>query len=461
MYFRYSEHYLQSEIDAFEQIAAEVEQSYMAANQGQKPDMETLALHFYMRAAGATIQEAQMTRMLQADVLYDYYGSANEDEITDAFVLAATAYLIVKGTVPYASGKRTYRADYHPIALVECAGMPESTWLEWRRQSLGGSDCGAIFGVAPWNNNYSIYNDKIGVAPIRDKSSQRIFDYGHLAEEIIAKSFQEEHDCVVWNDTVMYRHPYYPWIAANMDRRLLFRNGMKAILEIKTASWKKRDEWLLAPPIYYQYQCRQYMAVMNVNTTFITCMTDRDEKDITHRIDREAQTELYITDGLTDFWLNHVLVRVPPMPNGSDATRARVSDRYRPLADPNRPEMLLSDRTFRPMLDRYFDLKKQEAALKAQLAPLSQEIETIKLAIQDEMGETCQACCDNDPASYYKVSYTPTSKVKVNHEGLKLAYPDIYRQYCTEVPEASRTLRIAVKKKPKGFVLPGGGVAAP
>lgn len=46
---------------------------------------------------------------------------------------------------------------YVPAVLVDTDGLPEETWLEYRRKGIGGSDAAAILGVSPFATARDLY----------------------------------------------------------------------------------------------------------------------------------------------------------------------------------------------------------------------------------------------------------------------------------------------------------------
>lgn len=44
--------------------------------------------------------------------------------------------------------------------LAKTKEMPREEWLKLRRKGIGGSDAGAVCGVAPYANAMSVYRDK-------------------------------------------------------------------------------------------------------------------------------------------------------------------------------------------------------------------------------------------------------------------------------------------------------------
>jgi predicted phage-related endonuclease len=121
----------------------------------------------------------------------------------------------------------------------------------------------------------------------------------------------------------MYRHPDYPFMLANIDRRVVGAEGFEG-LECKTTSLFNRADFAGGeiPPEYY-WQCMHYMAVtgakrwhlavMVLSKAFHRFVIPRDEGDIARLVRREK-----------DFWENNVLAGVPPRPSGLDADDAAI-----------------------------------------------------------------------------------------------------------------------------------------
>ena len=479
-YFAYSGHYLEPEITAFDKLCGILEKNFIA-DHGKKPNRLELATELYMYAHECERVEAIDAFDLQVKVITRFYKKKpSQDERIEAFVLAATAELIASGEVPYAPGYRTYAADYHPIALADCDGWDQGTpeqQAKWRamrqKYGIGGSENAAIHGISPFSNNIAVYNNKVGIEKVKnevDKNTQFIFDYGHAMEEPIANYFAATHNVKVWNDTIMYRHPYYPWMIADLDRRAEMFNedgtSYDALIEIKTASFKKKEQWEGSHvPEYYVSQLRHYMAVMNIDTTYICCHFGGNTADemVFRRVKRIKSIEEMMCDVVKNFWLNNVLPLNPPVPNGSGEVQADVSYYYAKMADVDRPQIALPQ-SVKGVIERIMDLKEQVAQIKSKtgaLGKLEDEILLNQQILKDMLGETTEGVCDCDGKTFYMVTYKPNSRASVDKEGLKIAYPDIYDRYVKENPESSRTMRISVKNKTKNWVMPQNASTTP
>ena len=45
--------------------------------------------------------------------------------------------------------------------LVSTLNMEHSTWLEYRRKGVGGSDAGSICGLNPYSTAIAVFQDKV------------------------------------------------------------------------------------------------------------------------------------------------------------------------------------------------------------------------------------------------------------------------------------------------------------
>ena len=97
-------------------------------------------------------------------------------------------------------------------------------------------------------------------------------EVGHLLEDLVARIFARKTGLKIFQRKVMYQHPHYPWMLADLDYLAEQPDGTLAIVEIKTTNYNARDKWVyndleIVPP-YYEAQGRHYMAVVNLNRVY-------------------------------------------------------------------------------------------------------------------------------------------------------------------------------------------------
>ena len=162
-----------------------------------------------------------------------------------------------------------------PIILCDCAGMSEKRWLECREHgpkgdieyTVGGSDVATIFGLSPWMTPKELWMiKKVRMKP-KDKPNPLQLEMGHLLEPIAAHFYAQRTGDTVTDDTNMYQHADFPYALADIDRRITRKaDGEPGVLECKSCTYHKASDWADgAYPLYYEFQLRYYLAVMDVD----------------------------------------------------------------------------------------------------------------------------------------------------------------------------------------------------
>ena len=167
----------------------------------------------------------------------------------------------------------TQAADYQPLVLVETADLSRDEWLAYRRKGIGGSDASAVLGISPFRTARDLYFDKLGIVTADDGGNWVAMEMGNLLEDLVARIFAKKTGLRIFQRKVMYQHPHYPWMLADLDYLVEQPDGTLAILEIKTTNYNARDKWEYNSeeivPVYYEAQGRHYMAVVNLNRVFL------------------------------------------------------------------------------------------------------------------------------------------------------------------------------------------------
>ena len=323
--------------------------------------------------------------------------------------------------------------NYTPNALVNTATLTEDQWLAWRRKGIGGSDVASALGISPYRTARELYYDKIGIEPaVEGRDMSITFEIGHLLEDVVAQIFSKKTGLMVYRDQMMYQHPLYPFMLADVDRFVTLPNGKKAILECKTAHYDVQYLWANgAVPRHYELQVRHYMAVMNIDVAYIACLFSNNENDfVWQKIERDLDEEESNILQLQDFWENYVLRRVePPLTEKPDMVLDALSRYYGP-ADKSQPTVMVGPE-FIPVLERISDLKAQKQILDQQSRKLDDQIKTAYAPIADLMGTACSARCDGNGVSF-KISFNPQFRTGISKDKLaqlKAQYPELYDDY--------------------------------
>lgn len=196
-------------------------------------------------------------------------------------------------------------------------------WVEIRKSSIGGSDAATVMNENRFASRLSLYAEKTGIA--KNKETSVAMAVGTHCEELVAKMFEEETGKKVRNDFFMYEHDAYPYITANIDRRLV---GENAGLECKTTSaYTLKDFEDGKIPRNYYWQCLHYMAVLGFekmylaviigNRSFLWREIERNEDDIKRLICAEVI-----------FWTEYIQKGREPDADGSSASADALKELY-------------------------------------------------------------------------------------------------------------------------------------
>lgn len=297
--------------------------------------------------------------------------------------------------------------------IVNIKEISHEEWLALRRKGIGGSDAACCANMNPYKSLLALYADKKEMSnEIEDNEAMRI---GRDLEDYVAKRFEEATEKKVRNDNFMYHHDDYPFIIADIDRRVV---GEEAILECKTmnSSYAKNFDIQhgLVPENYY-CQCQHYMYVTDTKAAYLAvlilgqggdfqwCEIARNDEFISQMIAKEI-----------DFWNNNVLKDEPPAPDGSDSSSEALKDMF-----VEREEGTITN------IPDFDDLIAQHRFLKGQIKEMNEEATEIENKIKLALGNKEFA-----EGTRYKVSYKFGKTRRVDTELLKSA--GVYEQYSKE-----------------------------
>ncbi len=216
---------------------------------------------------------------------------------------------------------------YKNLEYISTIGMSREDWLTHRRNSIGGSDAAAIVGLSDYSSPYSVWADKVGLAP--EKEDNEAMRQGRDLEEYVAQRFTEQTGKKVRRRNAIIKNPDIPFAHANVDRLVI---GEDAGLECKTTSVLNMKKFKNGEyPENYYVQCvhymmvtgckRWYLAVLILGRGFMVFVIERDEDEIKALIEAERNFWGYVSD------------KTAPPADGSAVTAETISTIYRESSD--------------------------------------------------------------------------------------------------------------------------------
>jgi putative phage-type endonuclease len=307
------------------------------------------------------------------------------------------------------------------LAIASTKDISREMWLQLRTKGIGGSDAAAIAGLNKWKSPVHVWLEKTGQAPLEEVQSEPAY-WGTKLEEVVAQAFSERTGLRVKRRNAILQHPDYPFMLANVDRLIV---GEKTGLECKTASEYLKSEWVGEEvPAPYLLQCQHYMAVTGYDAWWIAVLIGGN-KFVYKKIERDEEIIQYLIKLESDFWNNHVVTKVPPEMDGSEASTNLLKTMY-PIGEPeSETELPLeADKLIEQLEEAKADAKQAEervAELENRLKAMLGDYET-------------------GLASNHVVTWKNVTTNRIDSKALQKDHPDIYQKYLK--PSFSRRFNV-------------------
>ena len=244
--------------------------------------------------------------------------------------------------------------------------MDKLDWLRERQCGIGGSDVGAILGINKYKTPFEVYIEKTEpITEVKEQSESAYF--GDIFEDVVAKEFEKRTGKKVRRDRKHYKHKDYPFMVANIDRRVV---GENAILECKTANQFLMKEWEGEEiPASYLVQVQHYLAVTGADIGYIAVLIG-GQKFIWKEVQRDEELIDMIIQSEREFW-KLVEAKTPPSLDGSSAAERYLSEKYS-NAEVGKIEQLGFE--YKEKIKNYFELKEQKGLLDNQITEIENQI---------------------------------------------------------------------------------------
>jgi len=320
--------------------------------------------------------------------------------------------------------------------LQEQVADPESreAFLTARRSIVGGTDASALCHKNPWKDPMQVWAEKTGLWPDDDVQSE-VMKWGILQEDLVAREYVAKtgnkvrrpallQDKILGFATRLRRHPNYPWMGAHLDRLILNENRG---LECKTTNAFMKGEWgeegTDQVPEQYLLQCQHYMAVMGYDSFDLAVLIGGNQHRVYH-IPRDEGLIASLIKIEGDFWHNHVITGVCPMPDGSEQSMRSVK-RLNPTASLH--DGNISKQASERINQAVGELADADFDAKA----LEKKINALKGEIQLFMGEASELYIED----VCVVTWRQTNDIKkFDAKALKAADPKLWAQYLKTEP---------------------------
>lgn len=302
--------------------------------------------------------------------------------------------------------------------LVSTKELDREEWLKERMKGIGGSDAAKVLGVSRWGGPLSVYLEKKGLYVPEDPGEPAY--WGTVLEDVVAREFEKRSGLRVQRQNKIFQHAEYPWMLANVDRRIV---GQNKGLECKTASNFMGDEWEgdELPDSYY-IQIQHYMAVMGWESCWVACLIG-GQRYVQKEVQRNSELINTIIEKEREFWEDHFLKDVPP-----------------PVTPFDNPNSLWPEQTEDDMVqdidDETIAIARSLAGVQATIKGLENEEERLKGILKAKIGEMAgiQGICSWKQAKSRMVTDWQSVAIELGAES------DIISRHTEEKPGSRRFL---------------------
>ena len=291
---------------------------------------------------------------------------------------------------------------------------------EERMQYIGGSDIAAIMGQSRWKTPYRLWAEKTGKIESLIKNNEAV-EMGTRLEQFVADLFSEKTNKSVRKAPKMYAYPKYPFLVAHVDRLITNSNEL---LECKTCSAYKLEEWENKIPKEYVLQVIWYLGITGREKGWIACLIGGQKFDY-KPIEFDEELFNMMVEKAVKFW-EMVQKQIPPLilPEDDEV----LSEIYSEHTD----DMI----KVQEMDERVAYLQEIKMHIE-EMQKEKREIETeLKTMIADKAGLITDT---------YKVSWKSQIQRRIDTDTFKTDNPDLAQKYMIE--KAIRVMRITKNKE--------------
>ena len=290
-----------------------------------------------------------------------------------------------------------------------------------RMTYIGGSDIAAVMGQSRWKTPYRLWAEKTGKIEMPDLSNIESVEMGTRLEQFVADLFSEKTGKAIRKAPKTYSHPDYPYLVAHVDRLV---TGTDELLECKTCSAFKLEEWENKIPKEYVLQVIWYLGITGRKKGWIACLIG-GQKFVYMQIDFDEELFNLMVEKAVKFW-DMVQKQIPPLilPEDDEV----LGEIYSEHTDDMMVLQDLNDRVayLQEIKMHIEDLNKEKRELETEL----------KTVIADKAGFTTDR---------YKVTWKTQTANRIDTDRLKDEQPEIIKNYMQE--KKFRVLRITKNKE--------------
>lgn len=208
-----------------------------------------------------------------------------------------------------------------------------ASWLERRRQGIGGSDIATILGLSTFSSELEVYYEKVDGTE-REQTEQMAI--GQDIEAWILDRWDEktEKDGWIAEQRIIVRSDQHPFLLHSPDALLVEPWGPHqgwigspgAIAGIEVKNIRSDQHWDPLPE-YYMAQVQHGLLCSGLDRWIVVALVG-GQKIITREVEPDIEWHGRIVAAAERFWTAHIVPNVPPEPDGSESANRALERRW-------------------------------------------------------------------------------------------------------------------------------------
>lgn len=190
---------------------------------------------------------------------------------------------------------------------------------EERRTYLGGPAVAAIVGVSPYQAPIDVYRFAVGLDDGPEVNDR--MRLGLILEQAIADAYCEQTGRQV-RRIGLVRHKRIPFLGGHPDRVIV---GEPGLLEMKAAA-TLRGYTDSEVPAHVRVQVTWYMGLTGRQWCDVAVLAGMQVRPV--RVDFDPELYDALEQAAVRFWQEHILPMVEPEPDGTDAYRRHLAEKF-------------------------------------------------------------------------------------------------------------------------------------
>ena len=328
----------------------------------------------------------------------------------------------------------TFTHRFHQLEAHNPAPIPKDA--SNRRGYVGGSEIAAVLNLEPYGCARRLWYRKTHQPedrPFRETGPMRV---GTVMEDWIADEVERQFGLKLRRKAPVQGMEHE---GAHIDRHIVAMDERgPGVLEIKCIGRQAYWKWLFdGVPQQYVLQLQWYMRLTGWKWGAIAAWNrehDGDGEVKLYQFEYDDELMALVSERVDEFW-QRVTDRNPPPPLNPRDTRCDACEFGASCRDEEWANVGGDERR-----DDLIQIVQQFDDARAIVKSAEEHKEQCQSRLVEALGDTATAY-----AGPYKVSYAPQESMRIDAAGLKLKYPEIYKEVA--VRSLSRPLRVTTKKE--------------